>query len=111
MATMIPKGLGAAVLASLPAQQGVQGGETIQSIVFSIILCSTMLTTLLTFLVDKTWLSNIYEWIFRLTGLRADPADEVPTAREEAEKAFADQFSSEFESVKKANAETKADKE
>lgn len=111
MATMIPKGLGAAVLASLPAQQGVQGGETIQSIVFSIILCSTMLTTLLTFLVDKTWLSNIYEWIFRLTGLRAELPYEPPTTQEEAEKTFADQFSSEFESVKKANAETNTDKE
>ena len=111
MATMIPKGLGAAVLASLPAQQGVQGGETIQSIVFSIILCSTMLTTLLTFLVDKTWLSNIYEWIFRLTGLQTELPEEPPTTQEEAEKAFADQFSSEFESVKKANAETNADKE
>ena len=69
MAAMIPKGLGAAVLASLPAQQGVPGGETIQSVVFSIILCTTLLTTLLTFLVDKTFLSNIYEWIFRMTGL------------------------------------------
>ncbi len=69
MAAMIPKGLGAAVLASLPAQQGIPGGEIIQSVVFSIILCSTMFTTLLTFLVDKTWLSNVYVWIFRLSGL------------------------------------------
>ncbi|MBK7939030.1 MAG: cation:proton antiporter [Lewinellaceae bacterium] len=49
MAAMIPKGLGAAVLASLPAQQGVPGGEVIQSVVFSIILCTTLLTTVLTF--------------------------------------------------------------
>lgn len=69
MATMIPKGLGAAVLASLPAQQGIPGGEIIQSVVFSIILCSTLFTTILTFLVDKTWLSNVYEWIFRVSGL------------------------------------------
>ena len=69
MATMIPKGLGAAVLASLPAQQGIPGGEIIQSVVFSIILCSTLFTTILTFLVDKTWISNVYEWIFRVSGL------------------------------------------
>ena len=69
MATMIPKGLGAAVLASLPAQQGIPGGEIIQSVVFSVILCSTLLTTILTFLVDKTWVSNVYEWIFRISGL------------------------------------------
>lgn len=69
MATMIPKGLGAAVLASLPAQQGVPGGEIIQSVVFSIILFSTLFTTILTFLVDKTWISNVYEWIFKISGL------------------------------------------
>lgn len=69
MSTMIPKGLGAAVLASLPAQQGIEGGETIQSIVFSIILCTTLFTTILTFLVDKTWLSHLYTWIFKMTGL------------------------------------------
>lgn len=63
-AAMIPKGLGAAVLASLPAQQGVPGGEMIQSVVFSIILCTTLFTTILTFLVDKTWLANVYIWIF-----------------------------------------------
>jgi len=69
MATMIPKGLGAAVLASLPAQQGVAGGEIIQSVVFSIILCSTVFTTVLTFLVDKTFVSRIYGWIFKMLGL------------------------------------------
>ena len=69
MAAMIPKGLGAAVLASLPVQQGISGGETIQAVVFSIILCSTLFTTILTFLVDKTIVSRVYEWIFRLSGL------------------------------------------
>ncbi len=69
MATMIPKGLGAAVLASLPVQQGIPGGEIIQSVVFSIILCSTLFTTILTFLVDKTIVSDVYEWIFRVSGL------------------------------------------
>jgi NhaP-type Na+/H+ or K+/H+ antiporter len=69
MACMIPKGLGAAVLASLPAQQGVPGGEIIQSVVFSIILCSTLLTTILTFLVDKTFVSRVYEWLFSISGL------------------------------------------
>ncbi|HRI59262.1 MAG TPA: cation:proton antiporter, partial [Saprospiraceae bacterium] len=107
MATMIPKGLGAAVLASLPAQQGVQGGETIQSVVFSIILCSTLLTTLLTFLVDKTWLSNFYEWIFRLTGLGKQKIGEVSEEPGKDEVDFAEKFSSEFESVKKAKNEKK----
>ena len=84
---MIPKDLGAAVLASLPAQQGVPGGEVIQSGVFSIILCSTMFTTILTFLVDKTWLANVYTWIFRLTG-RGKTKPELATAGMPDQPAF-----------------------
>lgn len=70
MAVMIPKGLGAAVLASLPFQQGVSGGDVIQSVIFSIILCTTLFTTILTFLIDKTFLNRVYGWAFRLLGLR-----------------------------------------
>jgi NhaP-type Na+/H+ or K+/H+ antiporter len=90
MAAMIPKGLGAAVLASLPVQQGVEGGEIIQSVVFSIILCSTMLTTVLTFLVDKTFLSSVYGWIFKLTGLGKPKANKAPRAAEEEETSSMD---------------------
>jgi NhaP-type Na+/H+ or K+/H+ antiporter len=75
MAVMIPKGLGAAVLASLPAQQGIVGGDVIQSVVFSIILCSTLLTTILTFLVDKTFLSHVYGWIYRISGLPTEETE------------------------------------
>ena len=78
MAVMIPKGLGAAVLASLPAQQGVAGGELIQAVVFSIILSSTLFTTILTFLVDKTFVSSVYEWLFRMLGLGRTPAENEP---------------------------------
>lgn len=70
MAVMIPKGLGAAVLASLPLQQGVAGGEIIQSVVFSIILCSTLFSTVMCYLMDKTWLARIYIWMFRMMGLK-----------------------------------------
>ena len=80
MAAMIPKGLGAAVLASLPVQQGIPGGEIIQSVVFSIILCTTLLTTVLTFLVDKTYLSTVYGWIFRVMGLGRTKEEEPPQA-------------------------------
>lgn len=79
MAAMIPKGLGAAVLASLPAQQGIEGGEIIQSVVFSIILCSTMFTTVLTFLVDKTFVASIYGWIFSVMGLGKIKAEPLAT--------------------------------
>jgi cell volume regulation protein A len=82
MAVMIPKGLGAAVLASLPAQQGIPGGEIIQSVVFSIILCSTLLTTIFSFLIDKTLLSVVYVWIFRMMGLRQAAPEVLPLPAE-----------------------------
>lgn len=44
IALMVPKGLAAAVLAGLPLQQGVAGGETIQSVVFGIVLMSIIFT-------------------------------------------------------------------
>jgi NhaP-type Na+/H+ or K+/H+ antiporter/lipopolysaccharide export system protein LptA len=69
MSVLLPKGLGAAVLASLPAQQGVPGGELIQSVVFSVILCTTLLSTLMTFMLQKTALQRVYRWIFTSFGL------------------------------------------
>lgn len=53
MSVMIPKGLGAAVLASLPLQQGIPGGEMIQTITFSVILFTTLITTIMVFLIEK----------------------------------------------------------
>jgi NhaP-type Na+/H+ or K+/H+ antiporter len=47
VAAMAPKGLAAAVLAALPAQQGVPGGETIQAIAYAVVLFSILLTALL----------------------------------------------------------------
>lgn len=46
MSVMVPKGLAAAVLASLPAQAGIQGGEMIQNIAYSTVLISIILNSL-----------------------------------------------------------------
>jgi NhaP-type Na+/H+ or K+/H+ antiporter len=64
MTVMVPKGLAAAVLASVPLQQGMVGGEFIQDITYAVVLFSIVLTSLLVFLVDKAGLSNFYRWIF-----------------------------------------------
>jgi hypothetical protein len=50
----------------------------IQSIVFSIILCTTIMTTILTFLVDKTWVADLYGFIFRMLGIRGPKTEPVP---------------------------------
>lgn len=49
MSMMVPKGLAAAVLASLPYQAGVPGGEIIQNITYSAVLFSIIINSVLIF--------------------------------------------------------------
>ncbi|MDY0200498.1 MAG: cation:proton antiporter [Bacteroidales bacterium] len=51
---MVPKGLAAAVLASLPLQQGIEGGEFIRDITYAVILISIIFTSVLIPLVEKS---------------------------------------------------------
>ncbi|MBR4391253.1 MAG: cation:proton antiporter [Bacteroidales bacterium] len=53
MASILPKGLAAAVLATLPAQAGIPGGETIQNIVFAVILFSIIFTSIMVPVLEK----------------------------------------------------------
>ena len=61
---MIPKGLGAAVIATLPLQQGHADGIIIQSICFSVILFSTLYCVLLFFLLKKGFSMPLYKAVF-----------------------------------------------
>jgi potassium/hydrogen antiporter len=53
MALMVPKGLAAAVLASLPAQAGIPGGDLIQNITYSAVLISVVFNSLLIMLNNR----------------------------------------------------------
>ena len=53
MASMVPKGLAAAVLATLPAQADVPGGEIIQNIVFAVILISIIFTSIMVPIMER----------------------------------------------------------
>ena len=61
---MIPKGLGAAVIATLPLQQGLEDGVIIQSICFSIILFSTLYCVGLFFLLKQGISIPFYNKLF-----------------------------------------------
>jgi len=63
IAVMVPKGLAAVVLASIPLQQGVAGGEVIKNITYGVVLFSIVLTSFLAFLLEKTPLPGLYAWI------------------------------------------------
>lgn len=65
MSVMIPKGLGAAVMATLPLYQGVPHGEAIQAICYSIILFSTLYCVLLFFLIRREITLPFYNLIYR----------------------------------------------
>ncbi len=64
MAVIVPKGLAAAVLATLPAQQGVEKGDLIQGIVYAVILFSIILTALMAFWLEKMQLPRPYRTVF-----------------------------------------------
>ena len=64
MSIMIPKGLGAAVLATLPAQRGIPSGPAIQTLTFSVIMATTVLCTVLFFLVERRRILGFYALFF-----------------------------------------------
>ena len=66
MSVMIPKGLGAAVIATLPFQSGIADGEIIQSVCFSVILFSTIICILLFLLIKKDITMPFYRWLFKV---------------------------------------------
>jgi NhaP-type Na+/H+ or K+/H+ antiporter len=65
VAAMAPKGLAAAVLASLPLGRGMPGGQLIQNVVYAIILFTVVLTALVVFLQDVSPLGTLYRFVFR----------------------------------------------
>ncbi len=64
ISTMIPKGLGAAVIATLPFQQGIAEGAIIQAICFSVILFSTIYAAGLFFLVNQGISLPLYRLVY-----------------------------------------------
>lgn len=66
MSVLVPKGLAAAVLASLPFQQGIEGGEFIRDITYAVILISIVFSSVLIPLVEKSsFVSGIYGLMLR----------------------------------------------
>jgi cell volume regulation protein A len=60
MTVMVPKGLAAVVLASIPVQQGMPGGEIIRDITYGVVLFSIVLCSFLVLLLEKTPLAKLY---------------------------------------------------
>jgi len=66
MSVMVPKGLAAAVMASLPAQAGLPGGEMIQNITYSTVLITIILNSFLVMLNSRyTALGKFYGFFLK----------------------------------------------
>jgi NhaP-type Na+/H+ or K+/H+ antiporter len=63
-AALVPKGLITAVLASLVAQSGIVGGSILQDTIYSVILFSTILATLLSFCIEKGYANGAADFLF-----------------------------------------------
>lgn len=64
MAVMVPKGLAAAVLAGLPLQFNMPGGDLIQNVVYAVVLFTIVLCTIMVFLLQKSSVSQFYLKLF-----------------------------------------------
>lgn len=54
MSVIVPKGTAAAVLAGIPIQMEIAGGELIQNLTYGVIIFSIILTSVLIFVLEKT---------------------------------------------------------
>jgi len=88
IAVMIPKGLAAAVLASIPLREGIAEGELIQNVTYAVVLFSIVLTSLLTFLLTGTRISKLYGWMFRDFGSSQEPVAEAKQAADESSESI-----------------------
>lgn len=64
MAILIPRGLAAAALASLPAQQGIPDGELLQGVAYSVILFTVVICAALSFLFERKGPPQPYKLAF-----------------------------------------------
>lgn len=65
---MSPKGLAAVVLASIPMERVLAGGETVRDLTYVIVFVSIVFTCVLSFLVERTWVGRVYAFPFRSWG-------------------------------------------
>jgi len=65
MSIVIPKGLAAAVLASIPLHKGIPGGDIIQTLTYTVVLFSIIISSILIYIVEFPVFGNLYQRVFR----------------------------------------------
>ena len=83
VAVMSPKGLAAVVLASMPLQQHLPGGDILQAVTYGVVFLSIVFTSVLSFLIERTRVASVYKAVFR-GFVAAAPAETIPASNAEA---------------------------
>ncbi|MBN2694785.1 cation:proton antiporter, partial [bacterium] len=87
VSVMVPKGLAAAVLAGIPIQFGIKNGDKIQTVVYSIVLISIILTSGIVPFIEKLPIYKILFGKFRNSDLAIDEENHpIPENNIESEK-------------------------
>jgi len=68
VAVMDPKGLAAAVLASMPLEAGIAAGQSIQDITYIVIFFTTLVCSVMVFLLERTAFAGAYRKLFWMFG-------------------------------------------
>jgi cell volume regulation protein A len=66
VATLVPKGTAAVVLASLPIQMGIPGAGAIQHIIYGVVIFSIVGSAILVFLVERTAVAGIFHYFMKM---------------------------------------------
>ncbi len=83
VAIMSPKGLAAVVLASMPLEQALPGGAMLRDITYIVVFLSIVFTSVLSFLVERTYIGRLYAILFYRFGQVSGP-DVIPVAARDA---------------------------
>ncbi len=76
MASLIPKGTAAAVLASALVNIGVPGGELVQNIIYGVIIISIVTTASLIFMLERGGIKRLYAIVFNRYAPSSEFVDE-----------------------------------
>jgi hypothetical protein len=82
----VPRGLAASVLAGLPKQAGIPGGELIESAAFGVVLFTIVGASVLSYCIERPFVDRMYRPFFRryLERIPEIPPSEPATAADAA---------------------------
>jgi NhaP-type Na+/H+ or K+/H+ antiporter len=99
---MIPKGLAAAVLASVPEQMGMPSGSEIKYITFSVVLFSILICSIMILLIEKQPKMNVlFRFVFKQHVKRKPKVEQVQENQNEEQEKEVKEIEKEVKEIEK----------